>query len=240
MPRLRMPRPVPSVLLAIALTALFALPAGIVLASHQFDDVPTGSSIHDDVEAIANAGVTTGCGGGNYCPNDNVTRGQMAQFMNRLGALDGQDPSVNADRLDGRHAADLTRAAHATTGTQSPDLTTIPINYLEVEIEAPTEGWVYVTAAVTVREQACTMECVVVAELRTVPGGDTTWDAEEWVDERASLALTSVFFVDEGSNAISLWLERPIKEDGLTNGWMGQLSALFVPFDGTGAPPPAP
>jgi hypothetical protein len=67
-----------------------------------------------------------------------------------------------------------------------------------------------------------------------------TYDAEEWVDERASLALTSVFFVEEGSTSISLWIHRPIKEDGLTNGWMAQLSALFVPFDGTGAPPPAP
>jgi hypothetical protein len=28
--------------------------------------------------------VTGGCGGGNYCPNASVTRGQMAAFMHRL------------------------------------------------------------------------------------------------------------------------------------------------------------
>ena len=45
-----------------------------------------------------NAGVTTGCGGGNYCPSQSVTRGQMAQFLNRLGTLDGNTaPSVDAD-----------------------------------------------------------------------------------------------------------------------------------------------
>ena len=64
----------------------------------------------------------------------------MAQFLNRLGALDGQAPVVNADRLDGRHASDLTRAAHATNVTPSLDLTETPVKYLEVEIEAPTSG----------------------------------------------------------------------------------------------------
>jgi len=113
----RVPRPSRPILLTIAVTVMLALPAGIVLASHQFNDVPTGSSIHDDVEAIFNAGVTTGCGGGNYCPSANVTRGQMAQFMNRLGALDGQAPSVNADQLDGLDSSAFARPIWATINT---------------------------------------------------------------------------------------------------------------------------
>lgn len=89
-----------SVVLAFAVAAL-AFPLG-VLATHQFADVPTGASYHDDVQALVEAGVTTGCGGGNYCPNNNVTRGQMAQFLNRLGNLDGNsNPSVDADLIDG-------------------------------------------------------------------------------------------------------------------------------------------
>jgi hypothetical protein len=41
--------------------------------------------------------VTSGCGGGNYCPTANVTREQMAAFLNRLGALGpGKTPVVNA------------------------------------------------------------------------------------------------------------------------------------------------
>ena len=112
----RVPRPSRPILLTIAVTVMLALPAGIVLASHQFDDVPTGSSIHDDVEAIANAGVTSGCQTDPplYCPNDPVTRGQMAQFMNRLGALDGQTPSVNADQLDGLDSSAFARPMWAT------------------------------------------------------------------------------------------------------------------------------
>jgi hypothetical protein len=130
--------------------------------------------------------------------------------------------------------------AHATNVTPSLDLTETPVQYLAVEIEAPTRGWVYVTATLTLREQACTISCVVAAELRIAPGGDTSFDAEEWIDERSSIALTRVFLVDEGPNTVSVWLVRPDKQDGLTNGWAGQISALFVPFDGSGEPPPAP
>ena len=40
--------------------------------------------------------------------NSAVTRGQMAQFLNRLGDLDGAStPSVNADKVDGIDAVNL-------------------------------------------------------------------------------------------------------------------------------------
>ena len=50
-------------------------------ATATFADVPVGSGFHRFVEALASAGVTGGCGGGNYCPNDPITRGQMAVFL---------------------------------------------------------------------------------------------------------------------------------------------------------------
>lgn len=46
-----------------------------------FSDVPTDHSFFRFVEALAAAGITGGCGGGNYCPNSPVTRGQMAVFL---------------------------------------------------------------------------------------------------------------------------------------------------------------
>jgi hypothetical protein len=33
------------------------------------------------IEALAAAGITSGCGAGNYCPDRNVTRGEMAVFL---------------------------------------------------------------------------------------------------------------------------------------------------------------
>jgi S-layer homology domain len=66
---------------------VLAVPAA-VFASHQFSDVPTTHTFHNNISALANAGVTGGCGGSNFCPDANVTRGQMAGFLNRgLGRM---------------------------------------------------------------------------------------------------------------------------------------------------------
>jgi len=49
--------------------------------SATFDDVPTGHPFFQHVEALYDSGITAGCGGGNYCPDAPVTRGQMAVFL---------------------------------------------------------------------------------------------------------------------------------------------------------------
>lgn len=46
-----------------------------------FLDVPTSSPLFPFVEALYQSGITAGCGGGNYCPNNPVTRGQLAVFL---------------------------------------------------------------------------------------------------------------------------------------------------------------
>ena len=49
--------------------------------SATFADVPTSHPFFQYIEAFAAAGITGGCGGGNYCPDGPVTRGQMAVFL---------------------------------------------------------------------------------------------------------------------------------------------------------------
>jgi streptogramin lyase len=46
-----------------------------------FGDVACPSLFADWIEQLAAEGITGGCGGGNYCPNDPITRGQMAVFL---------------------------------------------------------------------------------------------------------------------------------------------------------------
>jgi hypothetical protein len=46
-----------------------------------FADVPVSHPFFQFVEALAAAGITGGCGGGNFCPNNPLTRGQMAVFL---------------------------------------------------------------------------------------------------------------------------------------------------------------
>ena len=53
-----------------------------------FPDVPcTGSPFDPWIEELAALGITGGCGGGLYCPNNTVTRQQMAVFL--LKAFEG-------------------------------------------------------------------------------------------------------------------------------------------------------
>jgi FG-GAP-like repeat/Immunoglobulin I-set domain/S-layer homology domain len=51
------------------------------ILSVEFADVALVSPFHDDILAIATAGITGGCGGGNYCPTSPVRRDQMAAFL---------------------------------------------------------------------------------------------------------------------------------------------------------------
>jgi IPT/TIG domain/S-layer homology domain len=46
-----------------------------------FNDVPCPSSFANWIEALAEEGITGGCGGGNYCPLNPVLRQQMAVFL---------------------------------------------------------------------------------------------------------------------------------------------------------------
>ena len=50
-------------------------------ATATFNDVPTSHPFFRFIEAFSRAGITGGCGGGNYCPDNPVTRGQMATFL---------------------------------------------------------------------------------------------------------------------------------------------------------------
>ena len=56
-------------------------------AAASFGDVPTGHAFFQFVEALADSGITAGCGGGNYCPDSPLTRGQMAVFLSRALGL---------------------------------------------------------------------------------------------------------------------------------------------------------
>ena len=54
-------------------------------------DVPTTHPFFRFVEALAGSGVTGGCGAGAYCPDQAVTRGQMAVFLSTALGLHWPD-----------------------------------------------------------------------------------------------------------------------------------------------------
>jgi len=55
--------------------------------TNTFADVPQNHPFYNVIEAFAHAGITSGCGGGNFCPNGAVTRQEVAKFMVRALGL---------------------------------------------------------------------------------------------------------------------------------------------------------
>lgn len=64
-------------------TAACSWPAYIPPTSPTFADVPMTAGHWSWVERLVSAGITSGCGGGNYCPFSEVVRAQMAIFLLR-------------------------------------------------------------------------------------------------------------------------------------------------------------
>lgn len=78
--------------MAAFLTRALRLPA----ASTDYFSDDAGSIFEDSINRLAEAGITSGCATGRYCPTGTVTRGQMAVFLSR--ALDL--PASSVDRFD--------------------------------------------------------------------------------------------------------------------------------------------
>ncbi len=109
-------------LILVGALLLIMVPGTVVAVGGTFTDDDT-SIFESNIEWLAAAGVTAGCNppaNDNFCPNDNVSRGQMAAFMQRfaqfLGAEDGTPAEADhattasfADQAD--MAADAANAA---------------------------------------------------------------------------------------------------------------------------------
>jgi len=58
-----------------------AYKAWIVHVGASFPDAPNTLNFYTFIETLFHNGITGGCGGGNYCPGNSVTRAQMAVFL---------------------------------------------------------------------------------------------------------------------------------------------------------------
>ena len=87
---------------AAVLGALIAAPIA-VYASHRFNDVPDSHTFHNAIDWMADNNITVGCNppaNDRYCPDEYVTRAQMAAFMKRLAESRVVDAG-DAASLDG-------------------------------------------------------------------------------------------------------------------------------------------
>lgn len=75
-------------------------------AMSKFSDT-VGSRFADDIAAIAAADITIGCGAGQYCPDEPVTRGQMASLLVRALELPPAEGDPFHDDDGNVHEADI-------------------------------------------------------------------------------------------------------------------------------------
>jgi hypothetical protein len=221
--------------LAIALT----VPAGVVLASHTFSDVPSTNKFHSDIAAIAAAGITSGCAPDRYCPDGLVTRGQMAAFLNRLGALaPGKAPKVNADRVDGLHANALIRVGQSqtTADTVVTSTGTLIAYGTDLVIDAPAPGFVMVDASAVVVNSGCTSVCTVTLYAHHVQGDTYSigGNAGLFTNGLDTVVAQRVFPVSSGTNTFRMVVRRAAGGNGTVTATSGVLTALYTPFGASG------
>ena len=118
-------------LILVLVTALTAVPHVVPLAGAQeqdgagFTDV-AGTAHAGYIEAIAAAGITSGCRPDRYCPSDGVTRGQMAAFLQRAFALPPADPAELTDIAGTAFEAEISAVVGAGIASGFPDGTFRP------------------------------------------------------------------------------------------------------------------
>lgn len=80
----------------------------------RYSDVSSSHTHHDDINALATAGFTNGCGSGRYCPDRPVTRAEMASFLQRVRGLpEGGDARFDDVRYSGTHGRSISAIADA-------------------------------------------------------------------------------------------------------------------------------
>jgi len=83
----------------------FAGGATLVLASHQFPDVPDSNQFHDDIAWLVDNGIANGYTNGNFGPKDPVSRQAMASFLHNydtnLGSTEFGVASITVTKGDG-------------------------------------------------------------------------------------------------------------------------------------------
>jgi hypothetical protein len=74
--------------------------SGVAVAAHEFNDVPDSHLFHEDIRWLADNDITRGCNppaNDMFCPQDSVTRGQMAAFLHRFADNIASVPGPEGD-----------------------------------------------------------------------------------------------------------------------------------------------
>jgi hypothetical protein len=111
------------------------------------------NTFHDDISWLADAGVTLGCNppaNANFCPEDNVTRGQMSAFMRRFAAYLGAEDGTVSNADDAQTLAGFTppQLVNVTGNPAGSGLVTLNsftnASIQQISVNAPVDGYLMI------------------------------------------------------------------------------------------------
>jgi hypothetical protein len=210
----------------VTLATLLAVPIG-VFASHQFTDVPNSNTFHAQIGRVKGAGITSGCSATKYCPDNPVTRGQMAAFLARTGGRLAASP-FEATNV----ALSNTGATPTVLATVSIKAGDVPGGYASVQLSG---------AFTTYANAATGLPSIVASWVRDAATGakvsnfgyaqvDQITDAVAGVDTAAIVGAASV------PTGVSKTYELVAYRQYGTGAMRGfaTLNATYIPFKGDG------
>ncbi|HDL41513.1 MAG TPA: S-layer homology domain-containing protein [Actinobacteria bacterium] len=142
-----------SAFVVVLLAAAVIAPVAVYAAGGPFTD-DDGSVFEADIEWMAANGVTSGCNppaNDNYCPDADVTRGQMAAFMRRLATGDIVD-AADSVKLDGKAASSYESIIWATDVDFSlqSSLVSAGSTWAEMTVDTPADGYLLLNSSVSI------------------------------------------------------------------------------------------
>lgn len=237
--RLERRRRFPRRFLPVALVGLLVALLPLSLFAAGFTDLnggPDHAAANADINAIAAVGITKGCNPPdytNYCPNDYVTREQMASFLARTAGLGTNVPVVNARTVGGRLPNNLVRAARGTGGFTTLNAGFQPI--ATVIITPADTGFVLLNATATFHSSG--LQNTAQFQLRDTKNDSVSplgQVATSSTLQSASGAMTYAFGVS-GTTERTFVLEAS-NQQGTTTVFNAVITALYVPYGYEGGP----
>lgn len=197
----------------------------LVYASHQFDDVPQSNTFHGDIAWLADNGITRGCNppaNTEFCPDDAVTRGQMAAFMRRfhntfIAGSSGAVGLGSTGRSDG----------------DSPSAGDGVVDGLVLNLEIPQAGALVVSASLDLEN---TMEADVFSCGLNTGGAVDTAQTDSWrvvdlsSDSYGTCSTDTALSVSPGTQIVRLVLSGA---ESTTLAYGGRLTAVLYTQDGS-------
>lgn len=215
------------------------LPVAVATGQSRFIDVDDSSVFVDDIEWLAEAGVTRGCNppaNDRFCPGSAVTRAQMAAFMRRLAAVfDSDSDGVvdNAETVGGYLPAQLSHAyaRYDEKPLQGFDAASW-VKLSEVEFDPPMSGLVHVTGVVDYGTTDTEFGHVLAIRVCTKTCGHAARgvDLAKWGDVSPNVAQVvsnAVLPIAEDETTVELWarvLNLPVDIRGRS------LTVMFTPL----------